>query len=117
MNAMRHILKSKIHRATVTDANVEYEGSVTLDTDLMAAADLIEFERVQILSIDSGERLETYVIAGEAGSGQVCMNGAAARIIGIGETVIILAYTWLPDEQAKDFEPNRVLVGPDNRQL
>lgn len=111
----RNVLKSKIHRATVTDANVEYEGSITLDTDLMSAADIVAYERVQILSLDTGERLETYVIPGQAGSGTVCMNGAAARVIGKGETIIIMAYTWLDDAELAGHQPTRVLVDGGNR--
>lgn len=111
----RQVLKSKIHRGRVTDANVDYEGSVTIDSDLMAAADIAPFERVQILSLDTGERLETYVIPGRAGSRAICMNGAAARVISPGETVIVLAYTWLDDAELQGYEPTKVLLGPDNK--
>lgn len=113
----RNVLKSKIHRAVVTDANVEYEGSITLDTDLMAAADIAPYERVQILSLTTGERLETYVIEGEAGSGTVCMNGAAALVIGKGETIIVMAYTWLDDADLAGHEPAKVQVDADNHPL
>lgn len=113
----RCLLKSKIHRAKVTGADVDYEGSIMIDEDLTEAADILPYERVQVLSVDSGERLETYAIPGERGSGEVRMNGAAARVIGEGETVIILSYAWLEEEELKGFKPKIALVSAENRLL
>jgi len=115
MDSKRHVLRSKIHRARVTDANPDYEGSVTIDTELMAAADILPFERVQVLSIDTGARLETYTMAGEPGSGTICINGAAARLIGSGELVIILTYAWVDEAEARAHKPRVVLVDDQNR--
>jgi aspartate 1-decarboxylase len=109
------MLKSKIHQATVTEANVEYEGSITIDEELMKAANIAPYERVQVLSIDTGERLETYAIAGEKESGIVAMNGAAARVIRKGEKVIILAYQWLEEKLVPNWQPIQVFVSEDNR--
>jgi aspartate 1-decarboxylase len=109
------MLKSKIHQATVTEANIEYEGSITLDEELMKAANIAPYERVQVLSIDTGERLETYAIAGEKESGIVAMNGAAARAIKKGEKVIILAYQWLEEKLVPNWQPIQVFVSEDNR--
>ena len=111
----RELFKSKIHRATVTDANLEYEGSVTLDGDLMAAADLLPYEKVQILNINNGARFETYVLPGEAGSGTVCLNGAAARLAAVGDRVIIISYALYDEEEVADHEPRIVLVDDNNR--
>lgn len=110
----RCALKSKIHRARVTGADVDYEGSITIDEGLMEAADILPYERVQVLSVDSGERLETYAIPGERGSGEVRMNGAAAKVIGEGETVIILAYAWLEEEELEGYRPKIAHVSADN---
>ena len=88
----RRMMKSKVHRATVTDANLHYVGSITVDRDLMDLADLLEFEQVAVVDVDNGARLETYVIAGERGSGDICLNGAAARLVSPGERVIIIIY-------------------------
>ena len=107
---MRTMLKSKIHRATVTDADLHYEGSVTLDPLLMEAADLLPFEQVQLLDVDNGARLSTYVIEGERGSGQVIVNGAAAHLIHKGDTLIILSYVTLSDDEARRHEPQLVYV-------
>ena len=112
---MRTMLKSKIHRATVTDANLHYEGSVTLDPVLMDAADLLPFEQVHLLDIANGARLTTYVIEGERGSGQVVVNGAAAHLIHQGDTIIILSYTSLPEDEARRLEPSLVYVDEANR--
>ena len=109
------MLKSKIHRATVTDANLHYEGSVTLDPVLMDAADLLPFEQVHLLDIANGARLTTYVIEGERGSGQVVVNGAAAHLIHQGDTIIILSYTSLPEDEARRLEPSLVYVDEANR--
>lgn len=99
------VLKSKIHRATVTQANLNYVGSITIDEDLMDAANLIEGEKVQVLDVDNGERLETYVIKGERGSGCICLNGPAARKAQVGDVVIIVSYASMEFEEAKKFRP------------
>jgi aspartate 1-decarboxylase len=109
------MLKSKIHRARVTDANLHYEGSVTLDPVLMEAADLLPYEQVHLLNIDNGSRLTTYVIEGERGSGEVVVNGAAAHLIHRGDTIIILSYVALPDDEARRLEPRLVYVDEANR--
>lgn len=105
------VVKSKIHKVTVTEANLQYVGSVTIDEDLIEAANIIENEKVQIVNINNGERLETYVIKGERGSGQICLNGPAARKVAVGDVVIIISYASLEFEEAKKFKP--VLVFPD----
>lgn len=107
------VLKSKIHRATVTDANLHYIGSITIDEDLMDAARLIENEKVQVLNINNGERLETYVIKGKRGSGEICMNGAAARKILAGDIIIIMSYALMESDKAGEFKP--VIIFPDTR--
>lgn len=114
---MRQMLKSKIHRARVSDANLHYEGSITIDRTLMEAADLLPFEQVHLLDIDNGARLVTYVIEGAPGSGQVVVNGAAAHQIHKGDTVIILSYATLPDDEAQHFTPRLVYVDEANRIL
>jgi len=103
--------KSKIHQARVTEANLNYVGSITIDEDLMDAAQLMEGERVQIVNNNNGERLETYVITGERGSGVICLNGAAARKAEVGDVVIIIAYGYMSPEEAKQFKP--AVVFPD----
>nr|WP_320117630.1 aspartate 1-decarboxylase [uncultured Marinifilum sp.] len=105
------VCKSKIHKASVTGANLQYVGSITIDEDLMDAANLIENEKVQIVNINNGERLETYVIRGERGSGTICLNGAAARKCAVGDVIIIIAYASMEFEEAKTWEPS--LVFPD----
>ncbi len=112
---MRTMLKSKIHRATVTAANVDYEGSITLDPTLMAAADILPYEQVQILDVTNGARLTTYAIEGTSGSGDVVLNGAAVRHISEGDLVIILTYTDVPEEGASPHKPTLVYVDEDNR--
>ncbi|MEZ4991983.1 MAG: aspartate 1-decarboxylase [Saprospiraceae bacterium] len=107
--------KSKIHRATVTQADLNYVGSITIDEDLLDAANLMEGERVQIVNNNNGERLETYVIKGERGSGVVCLNGAAARRCQVGDIVIIISYGWMDVEEARNFEPSVVFVDEDNK--
>ncbi len=102
------VLKSKIHRATVTEANLNYIGSITIDEDLMDAANIIRGERVFIVDNNNGERFDTYVIAGERGSGVICLNGAAARKVQPGDVVIIMAYAMLDFEEAKNFKPSIV---------
>lgn len=109
------ICKSKIHRATVTDANLNYEGSLTIDSKLMEAADILPFEKVQILNIHTGERAETYVIEGQPGSGTICCNGALARLVQIGDLVIIVAYALMDFEEAKHFIPKVVHVNQFNQ--
>ena len=99
------VLKSKIHRVTVTEADLNYIGSVTIDQNLMDAANLIETEKVQILNMHNGERLETYVIKGERGSGVICMNGPAARKVAVGDVIIIISYAMMDFEEAKNFSP------------
>ena len=106
------VMKSKIHCATVTEANLHYMGSVTIDEDLMDAANLIAGEKVQILDNDNGERFETYIIKGERGSGAVCLNGAAARKVLPGDTIIIISYAWMDFEEAKIFKPS--IIFPKN---
>lgn len=108
------MLKSKIHRAVVTDANLNYVGSITIDQDLMDAADILENEKVTIVNNNNGARFETYVIAGERGSGMVCLNGAAARLVEAGDIVIILTYTILEDKDCKDYKPRLVFVDQNN---
>lgn len=107
------VLKSKIHRVSVTQANLEYIGSITIDEDLMDAANIIENEKVQVVNINNGERLETYVIKGERGSGCVCLNGPAARKVVVGDIVIIISYAAMDFEEAKSFKP--CVVFPDTR--
>ncbi|KAF0201757.1 MAG: hypothetical protein FD170_2430 [Bacteroidetes bacterium] len=106
------ILKSKIHRATITEANLHYIGSIGIDENLMEAANLIEFEKVQVLNINNGERLETYVIKGERGSGMISLNGAAARKAVAGDLVIVAAFAQMTPEEASTFKP--AIVFPDN---
>ena len=112
---MRTMLKSKIHRATVTEANVEYEGSITIDPDLIEAADLLPYEQVDVLDITNGARLSTYVIEGERGSGEICINGAAAHRIKPGDTVIIASYVQVEDHEARGWDARRVFVDRTNR--
>lgn len=109
------MLKGKIHRATVTQAALDYVGSITIDEDLMDAAHILEYERVEIADIDNGERLATYVIAGERGSGVICLNGAAARCVSVGDKVIIMAYDTCEPEQARDRKPHVVFVDDQNQ--
>lgn len=112
---LRTLMKSKLHRATVTDANLHYMGSITLDRDLMDAADLLEHERVQVLDIDNGQRFETYVIAGERGSGDVCLNGAAARLVAKGDKVIVVSYGVYDQVEAREHVPTVVFCDEFNR--
>lgn len=111
---LRYMLKSKIHRAVVTDADLSYVGSITMDKSLMDAADILENEKVTIVNNNNGERFETYVIEGEPGSGIICLNGAAARLVQKGDIVIILTYTILNDEECKDYKPRLVYVNEKN---
>ena len=111
----RMMLKSKIHRATVTDCDLHYVGSITLDPDLMEAADVLEFEQVAVLDIDNGQRFETYAIAGERGSGEVKVNGAAARLVQRGDTVIVLTYAAYDPAELAGYEPRVIHVDERNR--
>ncbi len=108
-------LKSKIHRARVTEAALNYVGSITIDEELMEACGLIEYEKVQVADVDNGNRLETYVIAGERGSGTICMNGAAARLVSKGDKVIIMSYAMMKPEELKENPPKVVFVDRDNK--
>lgn len=99
------VLKSKIHRVTVTQANLNYVGSITIDEELMEAANMIEGEKVQVLDLNNGERFETYIIKGERGSGAICLNGPAARMVQVGDIVIIVSYAQMDFEEAKTFKP------------
>jgi len=108
------IFKSKIHCATVTEANLNYVGSITIDENLMEASNIMEGERVQIVNNNNGERLETYVIKGERGSGVICLNGAAARKCEVGDIIIIIAYAFMSGEEARDFEPTIVFPNEKN---
>lgn len=108
------MLKGKIHRARVTEANKDYEGSITVDVALMEAADILPYEMVHVLDIDNGARLETYAIAGERGSGVICINGAAARLVSPGDKVIILAYSTMSEEEARRATPKLVYVDDRN---
>ncbi|HDP98216.1 MAG TPA: aspartate 1-decarboxylase [bacterium] len=109
------ILKSKIHRAKVTDANLNYDGSITIDKALMAAADLLPFEKVHVFNINTGARAETYVIEGEADSGTICCNGALARLATKGDLLIILAFEWFEKENAQYHTPNIIHVDDNNQ--
>ena len=109
---MRIMLKSKIHRACVTDANINYEGSITIDRKLMEAADILPYEQVQVLNINNGARFTTYAIEGE--KGEICLNGAAARLVIKGDLVIILSYCHVEDDEARDFIPKLVYVDAQN---
>lgn len=112
---MRTMLKSKIHRARVTGANLHYEGSVTIDPVLMEAADLLPFEQVHLLDVENGARLETYVIEGERGSGQVIVNGAAAHLIHQGDIIIVASYATVTEDESRRMEPKLVYVDESNR--
>jgi aspartate 1-decarboxylase len=108
------VLKSKIHRATVTDANLNYVGSITIDETLMQAANILPYEKVQIVDVNNGARFETYVIKGEKDSGTVCLNGAAARCVQQGDIVIIMAYAYMTSSEAEENAPKVVLVDKNN---
>lgn len=112
---MRTMFKSKIHRATVTEADLDYVGSVTIDADLMDAADLLPGELVHIVDVTNGARLETYVIEGRRGTGVIGINGAAAHLVHPGDLVILISYAQLPDAEARSFRPSVVHVDADNR--
>ena len=109
------LLKAKIHRATVTQADLDYVGSITIDSDLLAESDIMEYEMVAIADIDNGSRFETYAIAGEAGSGIICLNGAAAKCVNVGDKVIIMAYAQMTPEEAKTHKPTVLFVDDENK--
>ncbi|PZE21914.1 aspartate 1-decarboxylase [Paenibacillus xerothermodurans] len=111
----RTMLKSKIHRATVTEANLNYVGSITIDEDLLDSVDMLPNEKVQIVNNNNGARFETYIIPGPRGSGVICLNGAAARLVHVGDTVIILSYVMLSNEEAKTHQPQIAIMGEDNK--
>ena len=111
----RKLLRGKIHRATVTGADLDYEGSVTIDRDLMERADLVDHEAVHLWNVTNGERFETYVIPGQTGSGVVCVNGAAAHKVSRGDLVIIAAFSWMDEKEARPWKPRVVFVGARNR--
>ena len=111
------ILKSKIHRVTVTDANLNYIGSITIDEDLINAANILPNEKVFIVNNNNGARFETYVIKGKKGSGEICLNGAAARLVQPGDIIIILAYAWMDSEEAKIFEPKVIFPDTETNKL
>ncbi|MEC0373257.1 aspartate 1-decarboxylase [Paenibacillus chibensis] len=113
----RTMMKSKIHRATVTEANLNYVGSITIDEDLMEAADLLENEKVQVVDNNNGSRLETYVIPGPRGSGVICLNGAAARLVQPGDTVIIISYAMMSKEEIQSHKPTVVFVNESNQPM
>ncbi|RYE25695.1 MAG: aspartate 1-decarboxylase [Sphingobacteriales bacterium] len=108
------VLKSKIHRVKVTEANLHYIGSITIDENLMDAANMIENEKVQVLNIDNGERLETYIIKGARGTGMICLNGPAARRVSVGDTVIVVSYASMEFEEAKTFKPTIIFPKEGN---
>lgn len=111
-----HVLKSKIHRVKITQAELHYVGSITIDENLMDAASLIEGEKVQIVNVNNGERLETYVIKGERGSGMICMNGPAARKVQVGDVIIIISYAMMSQDEARAYKP-AVVFPDDSNQL
>ena len=108
-------MKGKIHRAKVTEADLNYEGSITIDQELIDAAGLFPAERVQIVNVNNGERFETYVIPGEYGSGTICLNGPAARRVQVGDIVVIISYGWMEEEEARNFQPKVVHVDENNK--
>ena len=111
-----HIFRSKIHRATVTEANLNYVGSITIDANLLNASGILPHEKVQIVNVNNGERFETYVIEGEKGSGQICLNGPAARKVAVGDKIIIIAYALMSHEEAQKHQP-KVVFPDDQNQL
>ncbi len=112
---MRLMLKSKLHRAVVTEANREYEGSITVDADLMAVVDILPYEQVEVYNITNGERFTTYAIEGEGGSGTICVNGAAAHRVSVGDRIIVCAYRPVRDEDARGHTPKVVVLDEANR--
>jgi aspartate 1-decarboxylase len=114
---IRSMMKSKIHRAHVTDANINYEGSITIDKALLREADILPYEEVHVLNINNGARFTTYAIEGEEGKGEICLNGAAARMAVKGDLVIIITYTQIPDEELKNYKPKVVHVNAQNQSV
>ncbi len=114
---LRTMFRSKIHRATVTEANLNYVGSVTIDSDLLKAADILDGEKVEIVNINNGARFETYTITGPAGSGVICLNGAAARLVQPGDLVIIMTFAQMTEEEIADYRPRVVHVDSANRMI
>ena len=114
---MRTMFKAKIHRATVTEANLNYVGSITIDRDLLTAADILEYEQVQVVNVTTGARFETYTIAGPAGSGVICLNGGAARLAHPGDVVIIMTYAHMNEAELATHKPTVVLVDAQNRMV
>lgn len=112
---MREMFKSKIHRATVTMSELYYEGSITIDKDLMEASDILVYEKVQVVNVNNGARFETYTLEGEPGSGIICLNGAAARLGAVGDEVIIITYSQMTEEEARHHVPRIVLVDKQNK--
>ena len=112
---IRTMLKSKIHRATITDSDLHYVGSITVDPDLLEAADIRVHEQVAVVDVDNGARFETYTIAGEPGSGMICLNGAAARQVAVGDHVILMCYAQMTPEEAKEHHPKVVFVDDENK--
>ena len=111
----RSMMKSKIHQATVTEANLKYQGSITIDSDLMKASDLIAGEHVHVVNLNNGSRIETYCVEGSSGSGIICMNGAAARSAQVGDVVIIISYAMMEDAAARQYQPKVVFVDKQNK--
>jgi len=111
-----HVFRSKIHRATVTEANLNYVGSITIDVNILEASGILPHEKVQIVNVNNGERFETYVIEGERGSGQICLNGPAARKVAVGDKIIIIAYALMQYDEAKNHQP-KVVFPDDQNQL
>ena len=109
------LLKAKIHRAVVKQADLDYVGSITIDSDLLRESGILEYDKVEIADIDNGNRFETYAIAGEAGSGIICLNGAAARCVSEGDKIIIMAYAQMTPEEARDHKPTVIFVDEDNK--
>ncbi len=111
----RNMFKSKIHRATVTDADLNYNGSITIDSELLEASGILPYEHVHVVNINNGNRFETYVIEGKPGSGEICINGAAARLVHSGDLVIIITYSMVPENELDQFEVKTVLVDSQNK--
>ncbi|HNY75855.1 MAG TPA: aspartate 1-decarboxylase [Bacteroidales bacterium] len=111
------ILKSKIHRAFVTEVNINYQGSITIDEDLMDAANIVEHEKVQVLNYNNGERIDTYVIKGKRGTGEVCMNGPAARKFLVGDPIIVISYAMIDAQEAKNLIPKIIFVNNNNKMI
>lgn len=111
----RTMLRAKVHRIRVTECDVEYEGSLTLDREIMERADMVPYERIEVFDVDNGNRFATYLIEGERGKGECCVNGAAARLVEIGDKLILVSYTEVADEGVPDHKPSVVLIGEGNR--